>query len=53
MEEVRRVGFADSRDEERVVGVNGPAKAQGGVDPIERESQLHGLCSCDALFPIT
>ena len=35
MEEVRRVGFADSRDEERIVGVNGPAKAQGRVDPRE------------------
>jgi hypothetical protein len=33
VQEVWRVRVADSRDQERVICVDGPAKAQGGVDP--------------------
>lgn len=40
MQEVWRVRVADSSDQERVICVDGPAKAQGGVDPKRRQSHF-------------
>jgi hypothetical protein len=46
MEEVWRMRFADSRDKDWVICVNGPAKAQGGVDPRDSQSRIHVAVTC-------
>jgi hypothetical protein len=38
--------FADSRDKDWVICVNGPAKAQGGVDPRDSQSRIHVAVTC-------
>ena len=44
VKEVWWMGFADSRDKDSIIGMNSPAKAQGGVDhPTEVSIVL--LCS--------
>lgn len=44
VKEVRWMGFADSRDKDSIIGMNSPAKAQGGVDHHRVNISL--ICNC-------